>query len=185
MIEESAEVIHLIHPLSQGYGFLVEYDRLDVFNTLNFISLIQLDLHDKCIRKLHTIEYHSHDFCIVSDTSQPTHFVLSLFDEDVNPNRFQIYKVENDNIVIGELIEFDHQCHCYYDESLYSLHLDRNHEDEFVSIFLTLFNITQFKITHITVYNVKQRSTDNFDLVKPDGYNFYDVNLVFLPSVII
>jgi hypothetical protein len=102
------------------------------------ISLIKLDLRDKCIQKIHTLKNNGGFGRLIVDSYEPTTFALGVCtDIENNVWPLQIYRVKNDRIVAGEFVEFelDMYFQSYYDGSLYSLDYDENDELELVSIF--------------------------------------------------
>jgi hypothetical protein len=103
-----------IHPLTNGFGLLSESDD---FNS--FISLIFLNLPQRSLQKLQTIEYPCNSIRIVVDKADPTAFLLKYHTRD--QWSLKICKIVDNTIIIGDVFQVGLYLDYFYDKCVYSL----------------------------------------------------------------
>jgi hypothetical protein len=127
-LEKGAHCLSSIQSLDGRFGILVEMGERDNENTLYLVSLVELDLWDKEIRKLHTIEYRCYHVAVIMNKPELMEFFLQLcFNEGYS---VQICKVIKNEIVVEDTIELDYLCKRYSDGCLYGL--DWNYDDGYL-----------------------------------------------------
>jgi hypothetical protein len=93
----------------------------------SFISLIFLDLCERSLQKLYTVEYSSSDIDLLVNKADSTTFIL---DDPNNQEESKICKIVDKTIIIGDVVEIDFYPDCFYDKSVYFLNWkDENEED--------------------------------------------------------
>jgi hypothetical protein len=103
-----------IYSLKDGFGLLVEYS-----SSRYFISLIFLDLYQRILKKLHTIEYSSYYINILINKTDPNTFILD--DRAVRGRSTRICKIVDKTIVIGDVVDIGFHPDWFYDKCVYSL----------------------------------------------------------------
>jgi hypothetical protein len=126
-----------IYPLKDGFGLLNEEgDR-------NYsISLIFLDLYQHTLKKLHTVEYNTHDIEIIVNKADPTKFILSV------GSYLDVYicKIVENRIIIGDRIEIDVCMNCFYGDNVYALDSydsDEHLEVKYYTYLVNIFNVSE------------------------------------------
>jgi hypothetical protein len=112
LIEKSAEKLLDFYPVKDGFGLLKEKGEIN-----SFISLIFLDLHRHCLKKLHTIEYQGDNIQIVVNKADPTTFILTHRIADERSSR--MCKIVDSAIIFKEVVEIDFSPECFYGKYVY------------------------------------------------------------------
>jgi hypothetical protein len=107
-MEKSADLLHKIYFLKDGFGLFNE-----VGNESAFISLIFLDIFRSSLQKLHTVEYPSYQIDIYVDKANPTMFILN--DEE----SMRICKIVGKTIIIGDEVDIDFIPDCFYNKRVF------------------------------------------------------------------
>jgi hypothetical protein len=160
-IEKSADQLINIYPLKNGFGLLEERG-----NRTHFISLIFLDLPQRSLQKLYTVECYIIDI-VINKADSTTFLLRHVIDRE---SFLQICKITDKKIVICDVIDIDFSPGYFYDRDIYAL--DWYEEVSFLYAFL----INTFQIPRITLYNIEEKMTDKFDLEAPVGYIIYKVS---------
>jgi hypothetical protein len=105
--------------LKDDFGLLNEEGKGN-----SFISLISLDLHQRSLKKLHTIEYSSHYIDIAVDKADLTTFLLS------DGKSTQICKIVEKNLIIGNVVEIKCFPNYFYDKCAYWLYWNYKNNKE-------------------------------------------------------
>jgi hypothetical protein len=127
----------------------------------HFVSLVELNLCGKKIRKLHTIQIACFVASIIVDKSDPTEFCLQALTLGANRYQVQICKVIKNEIVVKRIIELELGGYsCYSNGCLYRL--SWNHQNGYM----------------LSIYNVEQNASNELSFHAPEGYTQVEVSFM-------
>jgi hypothetical protein len=101
-----------IHPLKNGFGLLSEHG-----DNNSFISVISLDLHKNTLKKLYTAEHPSR--YVVVNKADPSTFLL-IDSIDYSEWSYQVCKIVDNTIIVGDVFEINFNPSCFYDKHVYA-----------------------------------------------------------------
>jgi hypothetical protein len=133
----------------------------------NCISLIFLDIRERSLQKLHTVEYHTKTIFV--NKADLTTFILK------NNESIRICKVVEKTIIVGDVVEINFDPKCFYDKCVYGL----GWNDETGVRFLFICLISAFQTPQIYSYNVEEMTENHFDLEEPAGYIINWVSFIY------
>jgi hypothetical protein len=110
-----------IYPLKDGFGLLEENEYPN-----SYISLIWLDIYQRSLKKLHTIEYSSNWIQIFVDKADSAMFMLKDFTNNVS----RIGKIVDKKLIIGDVIDINFSPDCFYNKCIYILNMDGEQNED-------------------------------------------------------